>query len=145
LKRHKKPTKRYLSPKTRRGKGYAPPEPYRSWLEADVAQDLKRKKVDFEYETFTIPYVVPTTIRTYKPDIRLPNGIIVEIKGRWTAHDRSKMGYVIEQNPELDIRMLFAADNKISKNSRTRYSTWCSKRGIVYAVGTAIPEEWLNE
>ena len=136
----------YLTPSQRKGKGLKPPEPYRSWLEADVAQDLKKKGVKFEYEATHLPYVEPATVRKYTPDLILNNGdLIVEIKGRWTAHDRRKMGFVIEQNPDKDIRMLFAIDNKISKNSKTRYSDWCRKRGIKYAIGTAVPEEWLNE
>jgi hypothetical protein len=122
----------------------APPEPYRSWLEADVAHDLEKKGVEFEYETLKIPFVEPAKVRTYIPDIKIKS-LIVEVKGRWTAVDRRKMGYVIEQNPDKDIRMLFHKDNTISRNSRTRYSTWCKKRNIKYAIGDAVPDEWLEE
>lgn len=69
----------------------------------------------------------------------------IEIKGRFTAQDRKKMSLIIEQHPELDIRMLLAKDNKISKNSRTKYSTWCTKRNIKFHVGTEVPQEWLEE
>jgi hypothetical protein len=141
--RSKKTAKSYLPPDKR--KGLNPPEPFRSWLEADVAHDLSEQGVDFEYESETIIYVVPAQTHRYTPDIKLPNGIIVEVKGRWTAIDRKKMGLVLEQNPDKDIRILFAIDNKISKNSRTRYSTWCKRRGIKYAIGRAIPKEWLEE
>ena len=55
------------------------------------------------------------------------------------------MVLVIEQNPKLDIRMLFERDHKISKRSKTRYTEWCEKRGIVCAVGREIPKEWINE
>ena len=122
-----------------------PPKPFRSWLEADVAKALNILGVTFEYEPFKIHYVIPAQSHTYTPDFTLPNGIIVETKGRWTSADRKKMSLVIEQNPELDIRMLFALDNKISPNSRTKYSDWCEKRDIKYAVGTAVPEAWINE
>lgn len=137
--------KRYYSPERRKGKGWLPPKPFRSWLEADIAHDLKKRKVEYEYEEDTLIYVIPAIPHRYKPDFRLPNGIIVEAKGRWKSEDRKKMGYVIEQNPHEDIRMLFASDNKISKNSRTRYSDWCEKRGIKYAIGKQVPEEWINE
>ena len=122
-----------------------PQKPYRSWLEADVAHDLEEGGVQFKYENIRLLYAVPTKIRTYTPDLELDNGIIVEIKGRWTAQDRRKMGYVIEQNPDEDIRMLFAVDNKISRNSKTRYSDWCKKRNIKYAIGKKVPMEWLYE
>lgn len=146
--RKKRPTqvaKKYLSPAKRRGKHLLQPKPYRSWLEADVAHDLEKRGFGFRYENLKVLYAVPTKIRTYTPDLELENGIIVEIKGRWTSQDRRKMGYVIEQNPELDIRMLFAIDNKISRTSRTRYSDWCDKRDIKYAIGKSVPEAWLYE
>ena len=144
----KRPTRRakkYLTPAERKGLNLKPPEPYRSWLEADVAHALDNQKVKFKYEEEKITYVVPAQVHTYTPDIELPNGIIVEVKGRWTAADRKKMGLVLEQNQDKDIRILFAVDNKISKNSRTRYSSWCKRRNIKYAIGREIPEEWINE
>lgn len=144
-KRPSQRAKKYLTPEQRKGKNLKPPEPYRSWLEADVANALTINNVAFNYEEEKIAYVIPAQVHTYTPDITLPNGIIVEVKGRWTAHDRKKMGLVLEQNPDKDIRILFAVDNKISKNSRTRYSTWCEKRGIKYAIGREIPLEWLED
>ncbi len=144
----KRPTraaKMYLSRAERKGKHLLPPKPYRSWLEADVANDLEEREIGFKYENLRVLYAVPTKVRTYTPDLELENKIIVEIKGRWTAHDRRKMGYVIEQNPDLDIRMLFAVNNKIARNSRTRYADWCEKRSIKYAIGKAVPEEWTDE
>jgi hypothetical protein len=149
--RYRSQAKNYLCPARRKGKRVGPPDPYRSWLEADVAHGLKKAKVPFEYETETIIYVEPAQTRRYTPDIILGRNkgakreIIVEVKGRWTAQDRRKMSLVIEQNPQLDIRMLFARDNTISKNSRTKYSTWCAKRDIKFAIGTSVPQEWLEE
>jgi len=99
----------------------------------------------FYYEAITVHYVVPARVHTYRPDFPLENGIIVETKGRWTSADRKKMGFVMEQNPELDIRMLFALDNKIAAKSKLRYSDWCEKRGIKYAIGNKVPKAWLKE
>jgi hypothetical protein len=134
----------YLTPEKRKGKNLNAPAPYRSWLEADTAYQLKKQKIKFEYETQKIVYVVPAQTHVYTPDFVLPNGIIVETKGIWSADDRKKMGLIKEQHPDIDVRMVFGLDNKISKNSKTRYSTWCEKRGIKYAIGS-IPEEWLHE
>jgi hypothetical protein len=127
------------------GQVLLPPKPYKSWLEAGVANALKALKKKFQYEEVKLQYVVPAQVHTYTPDFKLDNDIIVETKGRWKAEDRKKMGLIYEQHPELDIRMLFATDNKISKNSKTRYSDWCEKRGIKYAIGTEVPKEWLDE
>lgn len=103
--------------------------------------------VPFKYESLKIPYVVPAKKRVYNPDFELPNGIIVEYKGKLDRVAREKMALVLEQNPTLDIRMLFMRNNKLSKTSKTRYSDWCEKRGIKFAVSEngEIPEEWINE
>lgn len=132
--------------KERKGRRLQPPEPYRSWLEADVANGLTERKIDFEYETKKITYVEPLKVRTYTPDLILfDEELIIEVKGRWTAIDRRKMGEVLEQNPELNIKMLFHKDNTISRNSRTRYSDWCRKRQIDYHIGIDVPQEWIDD
>lgn len=119
----------------------------RSGLELKVAKYLDANKVPFEYENRKIAYVEPSKKRTYNPDFELPNGIIIEVKGKFDRETRAKMALVIEQNPELDIRFLFMRDNKLTKKSKMRYSGWCEKRGIKYAVSEEghIPEEWLLE
>lgn len=119
----------------------------RSGLEKKVATFLDSKKVKYEYEKHVMEYVVPQSKHKYTPDFVLPNNIVIECKGRFTAADRKKMSLVMEQNPDVDVRMLFMVDNPISKGSKTLYSTWCEKRGIKYAVSRAgeIPEEWLEE
>ena len=118
--------------------------PFRSMYEKDIADQLDKEGIEYEYERETIIYIQPAQTRKYNPDFFLPNGIIIEAKGKWTIEDRKKMVNVIEQNPDLDIRMLFQHDNKLNKNAKQRYSTWCDKRNIVYAVGK-IPAAWLKE
>ena len=118
--------------------------PYHSIFEKNLAAQLSAAGVEFEYEREVIVWVQPAQTRKYTPDFFLPNGIIIESKGKWTIEDRKKMVNVIEQNPELDIRMLFQFDNKLNKRAKTRYSGWCERRGIPYAVGK-IPKEWLQE
>ena len=56
------------------------------------------------------------------------------------------MVLVIEQNPDIDIRLLFMRDNYISKKSKTKYSDFCKKRNIKYHVSVMgeIPKEWLD-
>lgn len=119
----------------------------RSGFEQRTAKYLDSKKVKYEYETLKIPYIVPEAKRTYNPDFILPNGVVVECKGRFTAEDRKKMSLVIEQNPDLDIRLLFMIDNPITKGSKTTYTAWCEKRNIKCAVSKdgVIPDEWLKE
>ena len=91
---------------------------YRSGYEKDVCSRLDDLGVRFEYETKNLYYEVSEQ-RKYTPDVILPNGIILELKGRFTANDRKKMLLVIKQHPDLDIRMVFQRHtNKLFKGSK---------------------------
>jgi len=117
---------------------------YRSGLEEKVAAQLDELSVKYKYEDFKISYQV-NEVRTYTPDFELPNGIIIETKGRFVAADRKKHLLIQKQHPFLDIRFVFSNSNaKISKNSKTSYADWCNKNGFMYA-DKLIPKEWLEE
>lgn len=117
---------------------------FRSGLEVKVAKQLEQAGVKVEYETTKIKYSVPESVHTYTPDFVLPNGIVVETKGRFVAADRKKHLLVQKQHPEKDIRFVFSNSNaKISKASKTSYADWCNKHGFVYA-DKEIPKEWLT-
>ena len=119
--------------------------PYRSGLEDLVSQQLERLGVKFRYEDVTLPYVRPSRKCRYTPDFLLPNGIIVETKGRFVTADRQKMLQVKEQHPDLDIRIVFSNPSApISKRSKTTYAMWCERYGFKYAK-QFIPEAWLQE
>lgn len=115
---------------------------FRSGLEQDNANHLKRLKCSFEYEEQKIPYVPKP--KTYTPDFVLANGIIVETKGRFLATDRAKHLLIKQQHPELDIRFVFTnSRQRLSKRSKTTYGQWCEKHGFKYA-DCLIPEEWCK-
>ena len=117
---------------------------YRSGLEDRISEQLKGLSVPFKYEEFKIKYEVNES-RTYTPDFEIPNGIIIESKGRFVSADRKKHLLVKKQHPHLDIRFVFSNSRaKISKGSKTSYGDWCDKNGFLYA-DKLIPEEWLNE
>ncbi len=113
----------------------------RSKFEERIAKTLGVEGTDYEYESMKIPYV---STHTYTPDFKLPNGIIVETKGVFKPRDRRKHLLLRDQHPGLDIRLVFQRDNKLTKKSKTRYSAWCLRHGIKYAVGN-IPKNWLAE
>lgn len=118
---------------------------YRSGLEDIISAQLKGAGIPVQYETHVIRYSVPASEHRYTPDFVLPNGIIIETKGRFTPKDRQKMALVVSQHPELDIRIIFNNPRqRISKTSKTTYAAWCEKHNIKYA-SKAIPQEWLDE
>ncbi len=118
---------------------------YRSGLERSIAGVLKKTGTPFEFETMKIAYEIPNRVATYTPDFILPNGIIIEAKGRFETKDRQKHLLVKAQNPELDIRFVFNNPNSfISKASNTTYAMWCEKHGFKYA-RNLIPKDWINE
>jgi hypothetical protein len=116
---------------------------YRSGLEDDISVDLKKRGVSFEYETLKIKWTLLEN-KTYTPDFVLPNGIIVESKGRFVAADRKKHLKVKEQHPDLDIRFVFSNSRaKLNKGAKSTYGDWCDKYGFTYA-DKRIPDEWLK-
>lgn len=116
----------------------------RSGLEQKVCEDLKARGVGYEYEQMKLKYIRPQSAHTYTPDIVLANGIILELKGRFTAEDRKKMLLVKSCHPDLDIRFLFSnSKTKLSKASKTTYALWCEKHGFLYC-DKVVPEEWTK-
>lgn len=118
---------------------------FRSGLEEAIAQQLNSKGVKFAFEERTISYEKPSKKHKYTPDFELPNGIIIESKGRFITADRQKHLLVQSQHPELDIRFVFSnSRSRISKRSATTYAMWCEKHGFQFA-DKEIPDAWLKE
>jgi len=118
---------------------------YRSGFEHTVSNQLTEAKVQFEYETTVISYIKPETSHTYTIDFTLPNGILVETKGRWVLEDRKKHLLIKKQHPELDIRFVFMnPKGKIRKGSKTTYADFCDKHDITWAE-KSIPIDWYSE
>jgi hypothetical protein len=132
-------------------------KPLRSGLEREIHDQLTGVGIEFGYETEKIEYRRPVIRgickcgnpkvyqrRYYTPDFILENGIRLECKGRLTSADRSKLVAVKLQHPQIDLRMLFGANNKIDKNRPKRYSDWASENGIKFAI-KVVPESWLKK
>jgi len=119
---------------------------FRSGFEEKVYEHAIRagRELAFEPPDAVVRYTKPARTARYIPDFRLPNGVLIETKGRLTQPDRAKMVLVKRDNPELDIRFVFMrnANQRItkSKNSLT-YGEWCDKHDFPWAINT-IPEEW---
>jgi hypothetical protein len=117
---------------------------YRSGLEVKIQDQLKELGVSFDYEKVKIEWE-DLKYRKYTPDFILPNNIIVEVKGLFTAEDRRKHLLVKKQHPNLDIRLVFeSSKRRLSKVSKTTYGDWCTKYGFIFS-DKEIPEEWIHE
>lgn len=138
--KHRKPKSKPASKKNKRKDSSVQ---YRSQFERRIAEQLQKANVNFKYESESIRYLMPESKHIYKPDFILPNGIMIEAKGRFDSDARKKMALVKEQNPDLDIRIVFQRDQPIRKGSPTLYSMWADKLGYKYAVKD-IPKEWVK-
>ena len=116
---------------------------FRSMFEANLASKMDKSRLKYVYEPYSISYEYEAK---YIPDFKLPNGILIEAKGRFTAKDRSKMKLVKTQNPKLDIRFVFQrASNKLTKAKKSMtYGQWADKNGFKWSEGS-IPKEWWKE
>ena len=117
---------------------------YRSGLELRIADNLIERGQAFSYEPGKIPFTQPAKARRYTPDFILPNGIVVEAKGRFLTADRQKFVMIAKSHPGLDIRFAFSnPKQRISKQSQTTYSAWAEYKGFLWC-GPEIPDAWLN-
>lgn len=118
---------------------------YRSGLEVIIARQIEEAGVPVLYEAAKIHYVWPRQECTYKPDYVLPNGILVETKGRFLTEDRQKSKHIKAQYPDLDLRFVFAnANARLTKVSKTTYAKWSDQYGFPWA-HKSIPVEWFAE
>ena len=115
---------------------------YRSGLEEQVADLLSGLGIDYDYESTKIAYQIQ---HIYTPDFVLTNKhVVLECKGYWDSEDRRKIKNVCEQNPDMDIRMVFQSPfNTITKKSKTTYAQWCDRNKIPWCAFHEIPIEWL--
>lgn len=133
-----------MSIKTNRVRQQAIKNGYRSGLENTVLDSLKNRNCSAQYECLKIEWE-DLAYRTYTPDFLLPNGILVETKGRFTPEDRMKHLAIKKQHPDLDIRFVFTNSRaKLRKGAKSSYGDWCTKNGFLYA-DKDVPQEWLDE
>lgn len=114
----------------------------KSKLEAFVLSNLKKRRIDFEYESLKIPYTISSV---YTPDFVLNDGkLLIECKGYHPNLNTTLKKYVEfkRSNPKIDLRFCFDnANMKIGK--RLTISGWADKHGFLWCE-KVIPEEWIK-
>ncbi len=145
---------------------------FRSGGEMHCCNQLEAAGIKYLYEErkLIIPYIIPESEHKYLPDffLKKKDGTImyIDYKGEWDLKDREKHLLIQEQNPDLDIRMLFERDPSKQfigkRGTSASYADICTKgkgRGkwkkfslpfshVKRVRGQApvyIPREWLNE
>ena len=124
-----------------------------------MSATLMAKGVKFEYEALVLYYnkkvrkgkcescgsTKVVQVKSYTPDFQITiNGLLIEVKGRFTAPDRAKLIAVKKDNPSIKLVLYFASDNRLSKGAEKHYSDWCQQHNFDFSVGS-IPRRWLNE
>jgi len=92
------------------------------------------------YEAVKTSYILK---KTYNPDLLLPNGILVELKGLLSKENRTTLLAAREQHKNYPIVLLFRSNDKIIR-SKSTYGMWCERHNIPYAIGVTIPHEWID-
>ena len=121
----------------------------RSSFEQLVGDSLKHHLQGFnvavEYETEKIPYVIS---HSYIPDYILvgpKKKFYIEVKGWFPGIDRRKFLAVIQQNPDMDIRILFQKPKtRISKYSDMTYAEWSTKHKLIWGSFEDL-QRWIRE
>lgn len=131
---------------------------FRSKFEHRIALALEAQGVKYKYEYEQYEYYTKVRSgfcddcagahvlqrRWYTPDFFLPNGIIIEAKGQLTAGNRTTLKAVREAHDSIDLRLVFMANNRISKSSTTTYIDWAEQFNFKWAL-KEVPKEWLSE
>lgn len=108
-------------------------------FEKDTYQALAKEfgKNNVLYEPLQFLY---TTEHFYTPDFAVYEpghsdpSFFVEAKGYLRPDHRRTLIAVKDQN-DIDLRLLFQKNQKLSKQSKMRYSDWAEKQGFEYACG----------
>jgi hypothetical protein len=134
------------------------PEPYKSNYEYNQAQKLEEAGINFEYEAHSLGYYDSVTNgvcldcnssnlgvrRSYTPDFYFPeSNLYVETKGKFDRDNRRKMIAICEES-DVEIRMVFMRDNWLTRKHGLKYSTWCERYNIAYAI-VDIPLKWVKK
>lgn len=86
---------------------------------------------ELPYESRRLPYVKP---HTYTPDFTVTPTAFFELKGLFSAADRTKTLLVREQNPGTKIFFVFQNPHlKLGPKSKTTYAAWCEQHGFEWA------------
>ena len=112
----------------------------RNAFERRVDAEFKRLGAGARYESLQIPYNIDYV---YNPDWILPNGTVVEGKGRLTPDEKRKMIAVKRCNPHLKIVFVFYDAHKKISGTKQTHAGWAEKNGFGWSHELPL-EEWIG-
>lgn len=126
---------------------------FRSFAEQNLATWLEQHEINYEYETHRYSYTsrikggvcekcggTAVQNRVYTLDFWIPDFKFgIEVKGQLPSNERKKYRDVKKCNPDLDLRFMFLANNKLEKDNAKRYSDWAEQHGFLYSLRTINP------
>ena len=115
----------------------------RSQYEKTVIDNMVRQKRIIKYEPESIPYKIIET-RKYTPDLILPSGVWVELKGWLRRDDRILLRRVVAAYPTRNFCILFQRERPWAKGKPTTNVQWARKIGMIAEAGDTIPEAWYD-
>ena len=117
---------------------------FRSHLERAVWAEVEAVQSGAKFESLKLPY---TLEHTYTPDIILPSGVVLEVKGRFIVKGqdcRPKMLAIKKAFPDLDLRFILQNPGlPVTPRAKMTHADWCEKHGFPWCHYRDIPQEWL--
>jgi hypothetical protein len=122
-----------------------PEKGFRSKFEASLADWFEKNNILYEYEPCKIKYTVPAVVRSYTPDWRIGDTILVESKGMFKYEDMRKMILLQEQHPDTPILLIFQnSKTKIRKGSPTSYGDWATKHNFKWVDAKQLTKDFFK-
>lgn len=141
---------------------------FSSMFEMQFSEYLKKFSISYEYETEKFVWGKKpvlgecrdcggenvATYRTYRPDFILEKldgtKMYIELKGKFTPENRTKMREIKKTYPDIDLRIIFQqSKNKLTKGAKKTYAQWATNKNYPYICcnnGPAfLPDEWIKE
>ena len=130
---------------------------FRSGFEREVSVKLDKFNLEWEFEAYECDYMLRVrrgtciacnssavfSQHTYTPDFTIEGkDYVIEVKGRLTSRDRTKL--IAVQATNVEVRLIFRYDNKLSAGTETRYSDWCKKEGFRYTFLNKLTKGWFK-
>lgn len=132
---------------------------FRSKLEAKVAAALTALGFQWRYEEWQYPYFQRVIrgacpkcgsnevvrLRYYTPDFQIVGKkYVIEVKGRLTAQDRTKMISVSKDAAMPEVRFIFSRNQRVRADIDKTYGDWCDDYGFEWTTLRELTKEFLK-